>query len=166
MLTIRTILCPTDFSEPSRPAFDLACALARDYGAELVVAHVMPPPLTIGSGGVLMAPPLTDATELRSRLEQVRPADPGVAVRHRLTAGHPLSTSAEAEGILAVAAEEKADLIVMGTHGRGGLSRLLTGSVAEAVLRKAPCPVLTVKAPLPADRGGSPEAVAAQPVTR
>lgn len=151
MLTIRTVLCPTDFSEASRPAFDLACALARDYGAGLVVAHVTPPPLTIGSGGVPMASPLADATELQSRLEQVRPADPRVAVRHRLVTGHPLAVGSEAEGILAVAAEEKADLIVMGTHGRGGLSRLLMGSVAEHVLRKAPCPVLTVKAPLPAD---------------
>jgi nucleotide-binding universal stress UspA family protein len=67
--------------------------------------------------------------------------------------------NSEAEGILAAAADEQADLIVMGTHGRGGLSRLLMGSVAEHVLRKAPCPVLTVKAP-PADHGGSPEAAA------
>jgi nucleotide-binding universal stress UspA family protein len=159
MLTIRTILCPTDFSEPSRPAFDLACALARDYGAELVVAHVTPPPLAIGSGDVLMAPPLSDTTELRSQLEQIRPADPRVTVRHRLIADHPMAMGSEAEGILAAAAEEKADLIVMGTHGRGGLSRLLMGSVAEHVLRKAPCPVLTVKAPVPAalqpDNAGS-----------
>lgn len=153
MLAIRTILFPTDFSEPSRTAFDLACALARDYGAELVVAHVVPPPLPLGSGGVPMVPAVADDADLRARLEAVRPADPRVAVRHRLVVGHPLAMDSEAEGILAVTAEEKADLIVMGTHGRSGLSRLLMGSVAEHVLRKAPCPVLTMKCPSPAGYG-------------
>jgi nucleotide-binding universal stress UspA family protein len=152
MLAIRTILFPTDFSEPSRLAFDLACALARDYGAELVVAHVVPPPLSLGSGGVPMVPAAADDADLRARLEAVRPDDSRVAVRHKLAVGHPLAMNSEAEGILAAAADEQADLIVMGTHGRGGLSRLLTGSVAEHVLRKAPCPVLTVKAP-PAGSG-------------
>jgi nucleotide-binding universal stress UspA family protein len=141
MLTIRRILHPTDFSESSRPAFELACALARDYGAELVVLHVAPPALSLGSGGLPMAPTVGGDEDAKARLEQIRPTDPKVAVRHRLVGGP------EVEVIRAVAAEEKADLIVMGTHGRGGLSRLLMGSVAEAVLRDAPCPVLTVKAP-------------------
>jgi nucleotide-binding universal stress UspA family protein len=88
-------------------------------------------------------------------LEQIRPADPRLEVRHRLAEGDP------AEEILRAAEEEGADLIVMGTHGRGGLSRLLMGSVAEAVMRKALCPVLTVRGPIPAE--GAPEAVAAAP---
>jgi nucleotide-binding universal stress UspA family protein len=146
VLTVRTILHPTDFSEHSRPAFELACSLARDHGAELVVLHVAPPPLSLGSGGIPMAPVHEDLAELRARLEQVRPADDRVGFRHRLAEG------AAAAEILAAAADEQADLIVMGTHGRGGLSRLLMGSVAEAVVRKADCPVLTVKAPPPASR--------------
>jgi len=157
VLPIHTILHPTDFSEQSRPAFDLACSLARDYGATLVVAHVAPPPLALPTEGVVLGPVFEDTAELRARLEQVRPADPRVAVRHRLTIGPP------AEEILAAAEEEKADLIVMGTHGRGGLSRVLMGSVAEAVLRKAPCPVLTVRVPLPAGAGVAGPAEAAAP---
>jgi nucleotide-binding universal stress UspA family protein len=141
MLPVRTILHPADFSECSRPAFELACALARDYGARLVVIHVAQLPLLMPEGGVLVPSPVDEAEGARVRLEQVRPADSRVGVRHRLAEGDP------AEEILKVAEEEQADLIVMGTHGRGGLSRLLMGSVAEGVLRQAPCPVLTVRAP-------------------
>lgn len=144
MLPVRTILHPTDFSERSRTAFDLACALARDYGAELVVLHVAELTSLIPMNGMLVPTPVGDAEQFRPKLEQVRPADPRVRVRHRLAEGEP------GEEILAAAAAEKADLVVMGTHGRSGLAHLLTGSVAEAVLRKARCPVLTVKAPVSA----------------
>ncbi len=144
MAPIETIFHPTDFSDSSAAAFDLACALARDYRATLVVAHVETPPMAIPTDGVALPPILDEPAELRARLEQVRPVDVGVAVRHRLLSG----TTADA--ILTAAAEEKADLIVMGTHGRGGLSRVLLGSVAEHVLRNASCPVLTVRARLAA----------------
>jgi nucleotide-binding universal stress UspA family protein len=139
MLTVRTILHPTDFSEPSGYAFNLACALARDYGARLVVLHVTPPPVIVYGGG--MAPPLPADYEdrLREQLRQVVPPDPKVAVEHRLVEG---DMAAE---ILRIAGETKCDLIVMGTHGRTGLGRMLMGSVAEQVVRKASCPVVTVK---------------------
>lgn len=140
MFPIHTILYPTDFSESCLVAFDLACALARDYEAVLVVAHVEPPPLALPTDGVALPPILVESGALLASLEQIRPADPRVAVRHRLLTGD------AADAILEAAAEEKADLIVMGTHGRGGLSRMLLGSVAEHVLRRAPCPVLTVRA--------------------
>jgi nucleotide-binding universal stress UspA family protein len=152
MFTIRTILYPTDFSEQSRPAFELACSLARDYGATLVVQHVFQLPLLVPIDGVLMPTPVESMDQCRSRLDQLRPTDPRVTVRHRLTEGDP------AEEILKAIAGEKADLVVIGTHGRGGLTRFLVGSVAEAVLRKAPCPVLTVRAPLP-DTAAAPPAV-------
>jgi nucleotide-binding universal stress UspA family protein len=140
MIAVSVILHPTDFSGPSRDAFDLACSLARDHGARVVVLHVLPV-LLYGDLGPVLPPP---TEELEQALRELRPADPGVEVEYRLTQGEP------AREILAEARDCGCDLIVMGTHGRTGLGRLLMGSVAEQVVRKAPCPVLTVKAPLPA----------------
>ncbi len=139
MLAIRRILHPTDFSDLSRPAFELACSLARDHGAELTVLHVAQLPLLMPMNGVLVPTPVDETDALRDRLEQVRAADPRVRLGHRLAEGVP------SEEILKAAADLPADLIVLGTHGRGGLSRALMGSVAEHVMRKAQCPVLTVK---------------------
>ena len=90
-----------------------------------------------------MPPPTIDLEPLRERLQQLRPEDQKVLVEHLLVQG------GAAEEILQVAQERKCDLIVMGTHGRTGLGRLLMGSVAEQVVRKASCPVLTVKTPQP-----------------
>jgi nucleotide-binding universal stress UspA family protein len=141
MLGIHTILYPTDFSDHSAYAFRLACALARDYGARLVVLHVAEPPVVVGGEGVMVLPCAIDLEALRERLDQLRLKDPKVVVEHQLIEGEAASE------ILRVAAESKCDLIVMGTHGRTGLRRLLMGSVAEKVVRKAACPVLTVKTP-------------------
>jgi nucleotide-binding universal stress UspA family protein len=141
MLSIRTILHPTDFSESSGPAFELACALARDYSAALVVAHVVPPTRVFAPDGIAVPFPTEEPYEARAQLARVRPTVGGVEVEHRLLEGDP------AEMILKLAREVRADVIVMGTHGTGGLTRLLVGSVAESVMRKAPCPVLTVKEP-------------------
>jgi nucleotide-binding universal stress UspA family protein len=142
MLAIRNILHPTDFSERSDFAFRLACSLARDYGARLVVLHVAEPPMVVGSEGMLMPPVEVDLQPLQERLQQLRPRDPKVPVEHHLVQG-----DAAAE-ILRVAEETKCNVIVLGTHGRTGLGRILMGSVAEQVVRKAPCPVVTVKTPL------------------
>jgi nucleotide-binding universal stress UspA family protein len=99
----------------------------------------------MGRGNEVLVPtPVDEAESARGRLEEVRPADPRVRLRHRSAERTP------AEEILKAAAALPADLVVMGTHGRSGLGRLLVGSVAEKVMRKAPCPVLTVKAPAPA----------------
>lgn len=144
MLAIGTILHPTDFSEHSKHAFHLACSLARDHGARVVLLHVVVPPMT-SCEGVVLPPPIEEATEdAKRRLSQIKLAD--IPIEHRVAEGDP------AEMILRVAEEVHADLIVMGTHGRTGLSRLLMGSVAEQVMRKAPCPVLTMKAPFPAEQ--------------
>jgi nucleotide-binding universal stress UspA family protein len=143
MLAFKTILHATDFSESSNFAFGVACALARDYGARLIVLHVAPPLLGYyGEGAVIPAPQDYEAS-LMEDLEQVKPTDPWIHVEHRLVEG-------DAAGeILRQAKETKADVIVMGTHGRTGLSRLVMGSVAEVVVRKSSCPVLTVKNPVP-----------------
>jgi nucleotide-binding universal stress UspA family protein len=142
MLAIKTILHPTDFSERSDQAFRLACSLARDHGARVIVLHVAPPPMATTVGGVMTPEPGRHDEEYWDRLRRVRPDDLGVPVEYLLAEGSP------AEGVLRAARQTQCDLIVMGTHGRTGLGRALMGSVAEVVVRKAPCLVLTVKAPV------------------
>ncbi len=137
----KTILHPTDFSERSGQAFQLACSLARDFGARLILAHVVEPVVPIYDDGLVLPPPVVSREELRTRLERLVPPGPGIAVEHRLLEG------GAAPEIVRLAEETPADMIVMGTHGRRGLARLLMGSVAEQVVRKAPCPVVTVKVP-------------------
>jgi nucleotide-binding universal stress UspA family protein len=141
MFAIKTILFPTDFSPHSELAFNMACSLARDYGARLVVAHVAEPPLLYAGEGVVFPPPENWIQSAEERLAAIHAPDEGIAFERHLIQGDPI------DEILALAKEVKPDLIVMGTHGRRGFGRLLIGSVAEAVLRKAPCPVLTVKMP-------------------
>ncbi len=149
MFAIHRILHPTDFSERSAHAFRLACALARDHGASVLVLHVKAPLVIYGEG--LMAEPPPGYTEgLRAQLKSVQAHDPRVVLEHKLVEGEP------AEEILRVAREAGCDLIVLGTHGRTGLRRLLMGSVAEVVVRKAECPVLTVKTPFPAVEAPTP----------
>lgn len=142
MLPIRTILHPTDFSPHSDYAFRLACSLARDYGAKLVLLHVAQPPMAFAGEGVLIQPPEFDPEPLREQLQQMKPMDPMIRTEHRLVQGDPIPE------ILEIAEESKVDLIVLGTHGRSGLGRLLMGSVAEQIVRQATCPVLTVKTQL------------------
>jgi nucleotide-binding universal stress UspA family protein len=145
MLAIRTILHATDFSSYSQAAFRAACSLARDYGARLIVFHVAPRPV-VALGGTQLVPPLPEESGRRDaekQLYQLRSPFAEVRIEHRLSDG-----DAAAE-IIHLAEEIPCDLIVLGTHGRGGVSRLLLGSVAETVLRKASCPVLTVKNPVP-----------------
>jgi nucleotide-binding universal stress UspA family protein len=161
MLHIHTILHPTDFSPFSEHAFHLACSLAREQGARIIVLHVPIVPMMAESGMLSPSPPLDGdwqaaiGQEVMDQLNRVRPADPNIVVEHRLEHGNPVTA------ILRVAAESKCDLIVMGTHGRTGLLRLLMGSVAEQVVRKAPCPVITVKSePSEEMLSGSPESPA------
>jgi nucleotide-binding universal stress UspA family protein len=139
MLPLRTILHPTDFSEGSDLAFRLACALARDYGARLVVMHVAVPSVLVYGEGVLPARAEDYLVPLREQLERLRPRTPSIPVEYRLVEGD------AATEILRAARETRCDVILMGTHGRTGLRRLLMGSVAEQVVRRAMCPVVTVK---------------------
>lgn len=142
MLSIRTILHPTDFSQGADHAWQVACALARDYRAKLIVLHVQAPPvLGYGEFGMLPLPEPARA-ELDNQLAKVQPTDPNQLATRFLAQG-------DGPGeIIRFAKEHGCDLIVMGTHGRRGLGRLLMGSVAEAVVRKAACPVLVVKNPI------------------
>jgi nucleotide-binding universal stress UspA family protein len=156
MLSIHVVLHPTDFSPDSQAAFKVACALARDYRARLLLLHVMRP------SGVPLGSPPPDPSRPAEHQEGStgrpwpKPPDAGVPVEHRLAEGEP------PEEILRLAEASHADIIVMGTHGRSGLRRLLLGSVAEEVLRQATCPVLIVKPGTP-DPVTDAETSAAEP---
>lgn len=148
MTTIRPValtrvLCPTDFSEFSTAALDVAAALAASYGSTLRIVHVLTPfPV---SGPYLDLPasgPLYESAADQARqslaAEAARIRRPGFAIETELREG---TTVRE---ILTAADEWPADVLVLGTHGRGGFERLVLGSVAEKVLRKARCAVLAV----------------------
>lgn len=155
MIEFRRILCPVDFSESSGRALAHAAALARWYGAQLIVLHVVPSfhPMPVhGEFGepVHYVTPLSrdEVLEEMRRVLNLTAMAPGAT---------PIADAGDPRGtIVDQAVSTKADLIVMGTHGRRGFKRLLLGSVAEAVLREAPCPVLTVP---PQSAAGASEAV-------
>lgn len=140
-MTARKILFPTDFSHTGDAALELATSLARERGATLVIVHVEEPPAAYGGGEMYYGMPEPAAEDLQQMLKEVQPTAPDVAYEHRLITGDPASAIAR------LAEEESMELIVIGTHGRTGLMRLLMGSVAEAVVRQASCPVLTYKQP-------------------
>src|SRR5262245_11971077 len=145
MKRIRTILHPTDFSPGSDAAFQYACELAVDYNAGLIVLYVQGPVVPFATEGILISSNPVELREFaKTQLNAIRPANTAVRIERIYREG-----SAKTE-ILTAAAEFNADLVDMGTHGRSGIGRLLLGSVTEEVLRKAPCPVLTVKAQKPA----------------
>lgn len=137
----RKILFPTDFSHTGDAALEMASTLARERGAKLLIVHVEEPPAAYGAGEMYYGMPDPVTEDLRKMLEQVVPPSPDVVCERRLITGDP------AMAIANLAHEEGVELIVMGTHGRTGLMRLLMGSVAEAVVRRAPCPVLTLRQP-------------------
>jgi nucleotide-binding universal stress UspA family protein len=149
MLPIKTILIATDFSPPSDYAFKFAGSLAQDYKSKLLILHVLEEPKPF-YGGVMSPPPPDSAAgemrkEIEMKLQKLRPANSAIAVEHLLVVGDAGSA------ITQMAETRKCDLIVMGTHGRTGLGRLMLGSVAEEVLRHAACPVLTLKTPFPTE---------------
>src|SRR6266700_339974 len=121
MLPIRTILHPTDFSEHSMIALRLACSLARDHGARLVLLRVVPLPLTIFGEGPGTAEPEWGHSSLLHRLEELGAENPRVPIKARVVEGDP------ATEIVRLAEALPCDLVVMGTHGRHGLGRLLMG---------------------------------------
>ncbi|MFO0824041.1 MAG: universal stress protein [Gemmataceae bacterium] len=129
MIHVKKILYPTDFSSYSNQAYFHAVGLAETYGAKLTIVYVHTP----GSPG--------EKAHWQEQLEQVRPANPNIPVSHALLEGDPASE------ITHYAADAGVDVIVIGTHGRTGVDRLVMGSVAEKVMREAPCSVLVVKLP-------------------
>jgi nucleotide-binding universal stress UspA family protein len=141
MLAFRNILVPTDFSVSSSHVVEVAVDLARTFGAGLTLLHVYEIPSYMYMGAWIdVVTPIEQAAqaELDTALASVRKTLP--AARAELRCGVPWTQ------VLDVARESGADLIVMGTHGRTGVSHALLGSVAERVVRSADVPVLTVRA--------------------
>jgi len=144
MNAIRKILVPTDFSPHADEAFRVAQVLGKATGAEIVVFHASQAPAVAAEGGsFLTASGDGRMTDVWGRFKSLPPADPAVRVEHvTVVAARP-----KVAHILEILEKAGCDLIVMGTHGHTRLSHLLTGSVAEDVVRQAHCPVLLVKAP-------------------
>jgi nucleotide-binding universal stress UspA family protein len=138
---VRSILHPTDFSARAEAALRAARALARDLGARLILLHVMPVEVVVY--GTIPVP--LDVPAVNDSLESLRNGVDGPDLKYPVETR--LAQGDAAAVILRVAEEAGCGMIVMGTHGRTGLGRLLMGSAAESVLRAATCPVLVVKAP-------------------
>jgi universal stress protein A len=146
VIEIKTILAPTDFSEHSAMALRYACRLAERLGSELRLLHVLSEILPAGPDPLLMpVMPTEYYTESEDKASETldhlldptwgRPASVVTAVRW----GSPVET------IVGYALDNRVDLIVIATHGRTGFSHVLLGSVAERIVREAPCPVLTIR---------------------
>jgi nucleotide-binding universal stress UspA family protein len=150
MIVLKTVLVATDFSQPSDAALAYGRELAFTFGAQLIVAHVAENTLTRGYGGgdgfVFIDPNLQRSLEadVRRRLDKLISDEDREQLR---AAAVVLTSNAPAHAITEYAKEAGVDLIVLGTHGRGAVAHLLMGSVAERVVRIAPCPVLTVRHP-------------------
>ena len=142
----KRICCPIDFSDASRAAMEVAADLARRFEADLMLLHAYPiPGYTFPDGSVVASPKMMQdlADQAQKHLEEWR-------LEAEKLVGAPRVTSEKAVGepaaeILEAAKDTRADLIVMGTHGRTGLEHALMGSIAERVVRRANCPVLTVR---------------------
>jgi len=136
-IAIRTVLFATDFSAPAQEAFLCALGIARAYEAELIILHVVPPAPFDPQAGFLITP---DQLEKNAKEGLKQLGWNAGKIHHRL-----LLRSGEVwPAVNDVIHKEKIDLLVLGTHGRSGVGRLVLGSVAEEILRQAMCPVLTV----------------------
>ncbi len=150
MLSWDKILCPVDFSETSRAALHVAVELARKLGATLELYNAVAPPMAGTPEVPFPGAQVIDAILAASR----RSLDEWKKEAEDLGAPHVETVQAlglSAEGILSRAHHTKCGVIVMGTHGRGFIKRAILGSVAEQVLRRAPCPVVAV-GPLAAEQ--------------
>jgi nucleotide-binding universal stress UspA family protein len=145
----QTIVHPTDFEEPSKEAFRVARSIARALDARLVVFHVVPPPAIVTQDGrVILDPHNPEPIDLWAEHRKLQAGDdPKVPTRYAVVVGD----RSRATHLLFEQVRELGEeaLVVMGSHGRRGISRLLWGSTAEEVVRDCPCPVLVVKAPSP-----------------
>jgi universal stress protein A len=149
MIRLQKILVATDFNEPSAAALAYGRELARSFAAQLVLLHVVENTLTgavAANGYVFTDPDLQWTVEAAGQraVENLLSAEDGTALGAQAVT---VTSNAPADAIVEYAKEAGIDLIVLGTHGRGVMAHLLLGSVAERVVRIAPCPVLTVRHP-------------------
>lgn len=143
-MNFEKILVPVDYSDNGDLAMAYAVSLAREHEAEVHLVHVYEEPFAYVDGGFTGTPvrdiPPADLKEEQDRFDRVAPPK-GIRFRRKFIVGTP------ATELVNYAKANEIDLVVMGTHGRTGVSRLLVGSVAESVMRHSPCPVLTIKQP-------------------
>jgi len=147
--TFKNILCPVDFSDSSRHALTVATELARSSNAALTLAHIWQPPLPLyvtpvgtpdaAVSGELIQAMVDDAERSLADWEATARAAGVASLQSKMLSGVPW------DEIVKLALDSHADLVVMGTHGRTGLTHVLIGSVAEKVVRHAPCAVLVVR---------------------
>jgi universal stress protein A len=151
MATFHTILHPTDFDAPSVEAFRVARELAQQLGAKVIVFHVAAPPAVVTQQGwVIRSPKEPTPIDLWADYRAAQGGSPGVAVEYSVMVGK----EGDATRMLwdMIGGNPAGVLIVMGTHERGGVRRMIWGSRADEVVRSAPCAVLVVKGP-PAGSG-------------
>jgi nucleotide-binding universal stress UspA family protein len=147
MITLKRVLVPTDFSEASGSAVKYGKAFAEAFGATLHLLHVLEDPLIYAPTSEGYLPPPQFFEELEQGARQRLDTTLSDAERQKLQAEIVLKKGSPFVEIVRYAKDQNIDLIVMGTHGRGPIAHMLMGSVAEKVVRKAPCPVLTVRHP-------------------
>jgi universal stress protein A len=146
VIQLNRILVPTDFSDYSRAALGYGCALAEKFGAELHLLHVLQDLVgLVPEPGLAFPPPGDYMRELQASAERALDELPGPLAPDGLSIERATRQGPPFVEIVRYAREAEIDLIVLGTHGRTGLAHMLLGSVAEKVIRKAPCPVLTVR---------------------
>jgi nucleotide-binding universal stress UspA family protein len=138
MFAVRKILHPTDFSEQAERAFQAAWDLAKRYDAELTLLHVCLPHAALDDAYAYLPPQPDLRSQVELQLDAIEAPGAGIELQRKVVEGDP---GAE---IVLFAKHGGYDLIVMGSHGRRWLSRLLLGSVVQDVLRSAPCPVLVI----------------------
>jgi nucleotide-binding universal stress UspA family protein len=148
MLPLEKIICSTDFSDSSFKGLKVANELADHFGAQVILLHVIAPMPTMAGAGAptgFHIPPVLKEMEGQAAQElerlQSEKFETSIDVRTMVIYGQP------ANEIVRVAEEEKADIIVIATHGQSGWTRFISGSVTERVVRTASCPVLMVPAP-------------------
>ena len=146
MIKLQNILVPTDFSECSDAALRYGLELARAFNATLHVVHVVQDPYTQPWAAEAFPAAIGDLLTDWQKQSETRLLD-SIPVADRRRVKVSCAIASPYGEILRYAVHDKIDLIVMGTHGRGPLAHMLLGSVAEKVVRRAPCPVLTVRHP-------------------
>jgi universal stress protein A len=147
MIKLDRILVPSDFSEFSRPAMLYGCAMAARFGAELHLLHIVPDPAMLVPEAAAFSVEMMEAQSesLLKDAEKALEKLPPDGWENEKPVVRNARVGVAFMEIIDYAREESIDLIVIGTHGRSGLMHVLMGSVAERIVRKAPCPVLTVK---------------------
>jgi nucleotide-binding universal stress UspA family protein len=148
-MQVKSILLPTDFSECGNYALSYATSMARTYGASIIFVHVIEPIVpSVGYSGMTEPLPIADISDqLEDSAERELPKFAECKECAGLQVEEVIVHGEAASEIVRVAKERAVDLIVVSSHGRTGLGRILFGSTAEAIVRHAPCPVLVVKPP-------------------